>query len=309
MNAKRRIKKLLKRASGVSQLEGEINTLHYFLNSYADITSVPVATGDLRALQICDLRMMEIYDKLCRMFNLRYWLDYGSLLGAVRHEGFIPWDDDVDVSMVRSDWNEASKLIVPELEKLGFYVRVYSESWFGFGLDRDNTGLWMDVFCYERFVPSDDKEESLQLLDKEIQNQLRFARKRRTFNTQPRITREQMRRNREKTCYWEGLNNQGAGFYFLSPEIQSDLSLNVYSEDDLFPLVDLPFEDTHFPAPSNWHKFLIDDYGSYMHFPKDGVLHHGLEGCSLKDIAKSSGTDMRQVEVKLNGILQHLDAS
>lgn len=62
-------------------------------------------------LRNCQLRMLELLqflDKTCRRHNLKYWLDSGTLIGAARHGGFIPWDDDVDVCMMRSD---ADKLL------------------------------------------------------------------------------------------------------------------------------------------------------------------------------------------------------
>lgn len=52
------------------------------------------------------LELLYVFDKFCQEHNLTYWLDSGTLLGAVRHSGFIPWDDDVDIMMPRDDYNK-----------------------------------------------------------------------------------------------------------------------------------------------------------------------------------------------------------
>ncbi len=58
----------------------------------------------IRNIQERSLSILKFLDKVCRQNGLTYYLAYGTLLGAVRHEGFIPWDDDVDVWMTREDY-------------------------------------------------------------------------------------------------------------------------------------------------------------------------------------------------------------
>lgn len=69
----------------------------------------------LRKLQLAELDILIEVDKLCRKHNLRYYLVGGSLIGAVRHGGFIPWDDDIDISMPRPDFDKLMKLAKTEL--------------------------------------------------------------------------------------------------------------------------------------------------------------------------------------------------
>lgn len=62
------------------------------------------------------------FDRVCRKNNLTYWIDQGTLLGAVRHGGFIPWDDDIDVSMPSDDFKRFRNIAVAELHK-GFFMQ------------------------------------------------------------------------------------------------------------------------------------------------------------------------------------------
>lgn len=50
------------------------------------------------------LYLLQSFDTVCKKHDIDYWLDYGTLLGAIRHQGFIPWDTDTDVGMLRSDY-------------------------------------------------------------------------------------------------------------------------------------------------------------------------------------------------------------
>ena len=78
--------------------------------------------SNLRKLQLEELKILKMFKKICEENDLRYYLLGGTLLGAVRHDGFIPWDDDVDVCMPREDYEKFQKIADKQLEK-PYYLR------------------------------------------------------------------------------------------------------------------------------------------------------------------------------------------
>lgn len=79
-------------------------------NSKEEFYFSSLSQEELRKMQIKLLNILEVFDDFCRKNNLRYYLAAGTCLGAVRHKGFIPWDDDLDVSMPRDDFERLFKL-------------------------------------------------------------------------------------------------------------------------------------------------------------------------------------------------------
>lgn len=75
------------------------------------ISLVPPATGKLKLLQDGNTVLLDLFARKRRENGLRYWLDYGTLLVAVRYRGFIPWDDDLDASMMRPEYDRLLELL------------------------------------------------------------------------------------------------------------------------------------------------------------------------------------------------------
>lgn len=145
-----------KKVLGIDKLEEQVSTLQYFLNLFHSPSEIPVTDDkDLRLLQLCDAELIHILDKFFVKHNITYWLDFGTLLGAVRHKGFIPWDDDMDIAVPRADYIKLTTELRSELESYG--LTLYdNKQWFGVGYKHHETGIWCDLFAIDSYKTDED---------------------------------------------------------------------------------------------------------------------------------------------------------
>lgn len=81
----------------------------------------------LREIQLVQLQILTEFDRICKKNDINYQLFAGTLLGAVRHKGFIPWDDDVDVCMLRSEYDRFLEIAQQELDPDYFVQNTYTD--------------------------------------------------------------------------------------------------------------------------------------------------------------------------------------
>ena len=124
----------------------------------------------LDELKKTQIEILDVVDTFCRENNINYWLDSGTLLGAIRHGGYIPWDDDIDIGMLRKDYDIFLKKFNEKNERYKVYSIENNKNFpypFGKVLDT-HTILYepneqgvklsvnIDVFIYDN-APNDDK--------------------------------------------------------------------------------------------------------------------------------------------------------
>ncbi len=120
---------------------------------------MPTALVDHQAVLA---EMLADFDAVCRQYNISYMLFAGTALGAVRHHGFIPWDDDVDVIMLREDYDRFFAEAAPALDPQKYYVqKEFSAHWpmFFSKLRKNHTA------CIEKFHPKDPQMHQGIFLD------------------------------------------------------------------------------------------------------------------------------------------------
>lgn len=78
-----------------------------------------ITLDDIKAIE---LDILLVIDKICKENNIDYFLDSGTLLGSIRHKGFIPWDDDIDIGMIREDYDNFISIIESKLPE-GYYAQ------------------------------------------------------------------------------------------------------------------------------------------------------------------------------------------
>ena len=252
-----------------------------YYNIDCPITEIPKATGILRKYQLADIKILKIFDKMCRDNNLGYWLDYGNLIGAVRHKGFIPWDDDIDVTMIRDDYEKFIKLFEKEIPyDKNLYLEFENN-----GINRcllklkhkKLSSLDIDIFTddyYYKNVQGEEKKKLHKLLHK-VCNRPYYVLLFHFYKYNNDKLRKRFIKTRDKEILKGNkvdIANKpsiycGIDYYHVNPDI-------IFDYDTIFPLREIIFEDEKFLSVNNPDKYLTSLYGNYMEMPKDCYPRH-----------------------------------
>lgn len=247
---------------------------------------------DIREIQQMELGIMEYIHEVCQKLGVKYFLAYGSLIGAVRHKGFIPWDDDMDICMLREDYEKLQDYLIANPDEryevmsyknnLNYvypFMKVQDNQ--TYLLEEDvridsNMGIYVDIF------PVDGYEDDSVFKDK----MTRLIKKRQlscyTFkgitNTKS-LLNSLIRYISVIIFYFTNTNKYIRGIDELAQSrkvgdyelvdylIYKDMNKPVWKREWLNQTITGVFEGKEFMIPKNYHEILTSDYGDYTQLP------------------------------------------
>jgi len=252
-------------------------------------------TSQLREAQLVMLNILDAIHDICQKHKIEYWLDWGTQLGAIRHKGFIPWDDDIDIAMTRENYNRFMQIAPSELSS-DFYLQTEKTDegyydiitamkvrdtnsqmleWFETGEESYHLGLFVDIFPYDnipqnsfmRFLKKDFARNILKIKHVHLKKRGKLK-----YRTLAKIFSLNFLNALQEKLIKSAQKNETKLFGY-----GYDCAFKkVYNREEFFPLQEAEFEGKKFFVPKNYDYYLTKTYGDYMQFPpkEDQVPKH-----------------------------------
>lgn len=272
---------------------------------------------ELDELKQIELEILKSFAQYCEKKHLRYFLYAGTLLGAVRHHGFIPWDDDIDVVMPRPDYEAFLKLTQEEKIAPNLIIdtyRISDNSICPFIKVEDNrtdgheenlpdsfhTGVWIDVFPLDGLPDEEaDREEHIRRVSGLIKQLDLCTRKYIPCKDPLRHLKRYIIYRRYAKMDYRGVDRRieelAQKYHYETSRYIGNVAFaagmnEIVAKQGFESAVELDFEGFKFKVPGNYEKYLTCLYGDYMKLPpeKDRVRKHDYQ-CWWKQGEPSEG--------------------
>ncbi|MBQ6219889.1 MAG: LicD family protein [Methanosphaera sp.] len=246
--------------------------------------------GVLKNVFILSQELLNLIVNICNKHGLTYWLDYGTLLGAQRHNSFVPWDDDIDIAMMRTDFNKFLEIISLELDELKISKKI------SVNINRLNVSGYpipfiqifyqplvgsifagLDIFPYD-YISNNTLDSKTFLKEKINFNKkiLNGVDRNQAIND----SYQNLDLTTEKTNYLiSGVDGVRGGV--------KDYKFQIMETSRIFPLKKIEFNNQEYNCPNDIDYYLKCIYGEYMEIPK--IIHH--HHYRLKSLMKNKETD------------------
>ena len=242
------------------------------------------------------LRMLEVFDAICKEHNIQWWLCSGTLLGAARHQGFIPWDDDLDISLLKEDYIRLERILCKmNSEEFVFHCMKSDPDyvyWFGKfrkkqgciqSVNKRNAlykwkGIGFDIFTIEK---TSSLSAKLAFLSYDMLQ-------RHSIKIKNDLIRKPIIRLIE---YWHryiifpilhliGLFNPSNEYHYSLGIGWPNCTLDI---NDIFPLSTIDFEGKQMPAPRNVDNYLTKLYGDWRKIPSEEEIKASIHCQEYRD--------------------------
>ena len=259
----------------IIEIDGKIDSLDFLVKYGMDIRRMPEATGFMRLIQKADSTLLQRLTHVLNDVGLMYWLDGGTLLGAVRHQGFIPWDDDVDIGMPREDFNKVSDILQKAFPAPEF-SSVRSDC---IRLILKGTPCQIDIFPYDEFNVESLEPNCLSALRTELMaiHKREFVLDGAHLYTDGMLIRNKTQEEIDAEVRHSKENRKGANVVMCYGVEVPTMVRAIIPKAEMLPVSTVRFEGVDFNAPANPDYYLMAVYGDYMAFPRKLYLHDDIK--------------------------------
>lgn len=256
-----------------------------------------LVTTERKKIWAIEIDLLLELDRVCNKHDIKYFLIGGTLLGAVRHKGFIPWDDDIDVAMLRKDYERFQEIAPNEFKSPYFLQTPYTDNGYFFSFvklrnenstgisipfrfEDFNQGLLVDIFPIDNCKLEDVKQNYDKIKNLVLDNSNYMRRSSPDLHD---IERHALWSGRPPLSVCEEIQqiartheNEETEFVNESTCVCYPWNKFVWQKKDFDEIVEMEFEGYKFPCPKGYDSILTTLYGDYMEFPpvdKRGTWH------------------------------------